>query len=114
MTKSQKFYLLDLLEYIGRIETIASEGQDTFFNSTIYQDAVIRNFEVIGEIIKRLDPNLTAQHPHIIWADYAGFRDVLIHQYDKVLLDIVWGSTQHDIQPLKEAVQSLLESFSDQ
>jgi uncharacterized protein with HEPN domain len=38
---------------------------------------------------------------------------VLIHQYDRVLIDIVWESTQNDIQPLKEAVQALLNSLSD-
>jgi uncharacterized protein with HEPN domain len=108
MTKSQRLYLLDLLEYIRRIETISAEGKSAFLASTIYQDATIRNFEVIGEIVKRLDSQLTTQHPHILWADYAGFRDVLIHQYDRVLLDIVWESTQNDIPPLKVAVESLL------
>lgn len=113
MSKSQKLYLLDLLEHIGRIETITLDGKDTFFASTIYQDAVIRNFEVIGEIVKRLAPELKEKQPNIMWADYAGFRDVLIHQYDRVLLDIVWESTENDIQPLKTAVQALLDGLSD-
>lgn len=111
MSKSQRLYLRDLLECIRRIEAIAAAGRDAFFASTVYQDAAIRNFEVIGEIVKRLAPELTAKVPQIPWSDYAGFRDVLIHQYDKVLIEIVWESTQNDIQPLKEAAQTLLDSL---
>ena len=111
MSKSQRLYLLDLLEHIGRIETIVSAGKEAFFTSKVYQDATIRNFEVIGEIVKRLAPELTVQYPNIPWSDYAGFRDVLIHQYDKVLIEIVWESTQHDIHPIKDAVQRLLDTL---
>lgn len=113
MSESQRLYLLDLLEYIGRIETIAAAGKEAFFASTLHQDAAIRNFEVIGEIVKRLAPELTTKYPQIPWSDYAGFRDVLIHQYDKVLIDIVWESTQNDIQPLKDAAQALLDGLPD-
>ncbi len=75
----------------------------------MHQDTIIRNFEVIGEIVKRLDPKLTARYPEIHWADYAGFRDILIHQYDKVVLDIVWESVDRDLETLKAAVKKLLE-----
>lgn len=86
-------------------------GKAAFLASTLYQDAAIRNFEVIGEIVKRLEPSLTSQQPQIPWSDYAGFRDVLIHQYDKVLVEIVWESTQNDILPLKQAVETLLANL---
>jgi uncharacterized protein with HEPN domain len=112
VSKLQRLYLLDLLDYIGRIEAIAGAGKEAFFASTVHQDAAIRSFEVIGEIVKRLAPELTAKVPQIPWSDYAGFRDVLIHQYDKVLIEIVWESTQNDIQPLKNAAQVLLDSLS--
>ena len=111
MSKSQRLYLLDILAYIERIETIIADGKATFFTSHMHQDAVIRNFEVIGEIIKRLDPSLTSKYPGIVWADYAGFRDVLIHQYDKVLTNIVWESTQNDLEPLRRAVYALLATL---
>ncbi|MFQ3672901.1 MAG: HepT-like ribonuclease domain-containing protein [Aggregatilineales bacterium] len=89
MTKSPRLYLLDLLEYIARLEAIGAIGQDLFFVSVLHQSAAIRNFEVIGEIVKRLPRDLTAMEPDLPWSDYAGFRDVLIHQYDRVLIDIV-------------------------
>jgi uncharacterized protein with HEPN domain len=57
-----------------------------------------------GEIIKRLDESLLAQQPQVNWRGYAGFRDILIHQYDKVILDIVWGSARDERLALKEAL----------
>jgi uncharacterized protein with HEPN domain len=79
MSKDQRVYLQDILERIERIEEIAAFGEATFRASHMHQDSIIRSFEVIGEIVKRLDAQLLALHPNVIWADYAGFRDVLIH-----------------------------------
>jgi uncharacterized protein with HEPN domain len=45
------------------------------------KDAVIRNFEVIGEAIKNLPGNLKEQYPKTDWKKIAGFRDVLTHAY---------------------------------
>lgn len=49
--------------------------------------------------------------PDLPWSDYAGFRDVLIHQYDRVLIDVVWESIHHDLLPLKGAVGRLLATL---
>lgn len=53
------------------------------------QDAVIRNFEVIGKAAKRIADEYRVQHPHIPWKLMAGFRDVLIHDYEGVDLNRV-------------------------
>jgi uncharacterized protein with HEPN domain len=83
VSKDQRLYLRDILERIDRIEETARQGEALFRQSYMHQDTIIRSFEVIGEIIKRLEPELLTQQPHIQWADYAGFRDILIHQYDQ-------------------------------
>ncbi len=51
------------------------------------QDAVLRNFEVIGEAAKRLDDAYRAAHPEIPWRALAGLWDVLTHQYEGVDLE---------------------------
>lgn len=63
--------------------------------------------------MKRLDPTLTAQQPQIRWTGYASFRDILIHQYDKVILDIVWESAQDELVALKTAVEALLQGLEE-
>ncbi len=106
--KDQRIYLKDILERIRRIEEAMLVGEAEFRLSTLHQDAMIRNFEVIGEIVKRLDTPLTALAPEGQWSLYARFRDLLIHKYDEVILDIVWETGLHDLQPLKEATTKLL------
>ena len=64
-TKRQRLYLKDILERIRRIAMVAAEGREAFMESVVLQDAVLRNFEIIGEIVKRLDPTLTKVQPAI-------------------------------------------------
>lgn len=58
-------------------------------DSPMAQDAVIRNFEVIGEAVKQIPDTLKLKRPDIPWRRIAGLRDVLIHQYMSVDLDAV-------------------------
>jgi uncharacterized protein with HEPN domain len=69
---------------------------------------VIRNFEIVGEAAKRVSQDLQAKHPEIPWADLAGFRDVLIHQYFRVDLEIVWALVERRVAGLREDVARLV------
>jgi len=107
--KDNRLYLLDILNRIERIErSLVGKDEHYFMNDEVIQDATIRNFEVIGEAIKRLSPEITQQSSHVRWKDFAGFRDILIHQYDVIRLDIVWQAIQTDIPILKQSVIILL------
>ena len=53
-------------------------------------DAVVRNLEVIGQAVKRLTPEWRRDHPSIEWRKIAGLRDMLIHVYFGIDLEIVW------------------------
>ena len=75
------------------------------------QDAAIRNFEIVGEAAKRVSGELQAEHPEIPWADLAGFRDVLIHQYFRVDLAIVWALIEQRGAELRAQVARLLASL---
>ncbi|GIK66122.1 MAG: DUF86 domain-containing protein [Chloroflexota bacterium] len=111
--KDQRVYLRDILERIARLERYIAEGRDAYMQSELLQDGVIRSFEVIGEIIKRLDPTLTSQQPSVTWSDFAGFRDVLIHQYNKIRLDLVWEFANDDLPPLKAAIEAMLQALDE-
>ena len=113
MTRRQQIYCRDILDRIRRIESYTSGGREACLASELLQDGVIRSFEVIGEAVKRLDPPLLAQQPEIAWSDFAGFRDVLIHQYDSVRIDLVWRFAQEDLPTLKQAVTALLRDIQD-
>ena len=70
-------------------------------------DAVVRNLEVIGEAVKYLPASVRDRRPDIDWRKIAGLRDILIHAYFGVDLDIVWDVVANKIPPLLEAVTDL-------
>lgn len=71
---------------------------------------MIRNFEIIGEAVKHLSEDTRQAVSKIPWRQFAGFRDVLIHQYDGIDLSEVWLTVENDLPILKKAVRTLLES----
>lgn len=69
--------LLDMLEYIQHIETFTADGRDAFFADVKTQMAVIRAYEVIGQIAKDLPTTLLDTQPQAEWKKVKGFRDFL-------------------------------------
>ena len=106
--KDVRLYLEHILTAITRIEQYTQEGRAAFMASPMAQDAVSRNFEIIGEATKRLPMAFREAHPVLPWAEMAGFRDVLIHEYDRIDLDEVWLTVERDLPQLKVPLQRLL------
>jgi uncharacterized protein with HEPN domain len=91
MKKDPRVYLAQILERIDRILEYTTDGKESFFADARTQDAVIRNFEVIGEAAKRIPDEYRKNHQSIPWRELAGFRDVLIHQYEGVSIAAIWN-----------------------
>ena len=107
--KEDRIYLEHILDAIQRIASYSQGGWDAFGSNQMAQDAVIRNFEIIGEAAKRLNDATRARCPEIRWRDIAGFRDVLIHDYMGVNLRRVWNVIEQNLPDLRRAVEDLLK-----
>ena len=67
---------------------------DSFTDHFMVQDAVVRNFTIIGEAISRLPENFKQQYPRIEWQVIKDFRNRIVHDYFGIDLEIVWDIIQ--------------------
>lgn len=103
MIRDDQVYLSHIIDALQQISTY-TDGIDYtgFLVSRMTQDAVIRQFEIIGEATKNLSDSFRDSHPVMPWKDLAGFRDKLIHQYFGVDMSMVWRSVVDDVPMLQD------------
>jgi len=107
--KDDLFYVGNILKSISRILLyISDKDYSTFLSDFILQDAVVRQLEIIGEATKRVSKDFRNKNPELPWADMAGMRDILIHDYIDVDLDIVWKTASESIPGLKILLEKLI------
>ena len=107
--KDDRIYLNHIRDAIVQINDYTAGGYGEFQKDRKGQDAVIRNFEIIGKAVKHLSKALRTQHSGIPWKKIAGLRDELIHEYFGVDLKVIWGVVEHELPRLKEKMDSLLK-----
>jgi uncharacterized protein with HEPN domain len=75
---------------------------------------VVRNLEVIGEAVKAVPSELRQRHAHVPWKRIAGLRDILIHHYFEIDIDIVWDIVQNNLPELNQHIQTILYDSRDE
>jgi uncharacterized protein with HEPN domain len=75
------------------------------------REAIILNFVVIGEAIKKIPPELIERYPDVPWKEFAGMRDKMVHGYFSISPAILWETIQHDLSSLATAVKELLREY---
>lgn len=107
-------YLEHILEAVHRINQYTADLTEVaFLENQLIQDAVIRNFEVIGEASRNIDkryPDFLAKHSEVPWIPAYEMRNALSHGYFKVDLGIVWQTIQKHLPGFAHRVQLLANS----
>ena len=102
MKRDPRLYLDDIFGAIEKIENYVEGLRFEDFstdNKTI--DAIVRNFEIIGEATKRISLETKEKYPQIPWKMMAGTRDKLIHAHFGVNLQVLWKAIKEDLPPVK-------------
>jgi uncharacterized protein with HEPN domain len=105
-------YLDDILEAVEKIERF-TDGMDyaEFVEDSKTVDAVLRNFEVIGEAAKNIPEDVRQEYGDVPWSEMAGMRDKLIHGYATVELQIVWTTIQEELPTLGPQIESVRDEL---
>jgi len=89
-----------MLDSILRIDEYI-ESKELFYESHLVQDAVVRNLQVMAESSQRLSEKVKNKYPEIPWNDISGFRNVLVHDYLGVDLDVIWSVIEQELPKLE-------------
>ncbi len=109
MSRSIRAYLLHIHDEIEFLTTnLSGLSEGDFLSDEIRKRAFVRSLEIIGEAIKRLPMELRDQYPQTPWRASAGMRDRLIHGYDSVDYEIVWGAVTVAIPQLAATINAML------
>jgi len=105
-------YLCHMRDACSKVqEYVAGFTWDKFANDGRTQDAVIRQLEVLGEASSRVSQNYKELHAVLPWREVKAFRNVVAHQYDRIMPDVVWKVTQKDVPEIMNHLESLIERY---
>ena len=101
-------FLQDILESIADIETFTSDISFEVFRANREKVlAVVKSFEILGEAVKSVPDDIRSQYPQIPWKSIAGMRDVLVHEYWGIDVNVVWATVQEGLSPLKGVITEI-------
>lgn len=88
--KEDLVYVEHVLGCIARIESYTAGKKSVFVDSTLVQDAVVRNLQVLAESTQRISEAIKQKYPEVDWRGLAGFRNVLAHGYLGLDAQRIW------------------------
>ncbi len=100
----------DIQDAINKIEKYRTQGKEEFFANELIQSWMLLQLQIIGEAMRSMDSMSYAQHPEINWRDIIDFRNLLVHEYFRVDLDIIWKIIEQELPTLRDQINSILRS----
>ena len=104
-----KVRLLHVLDAIHETESyLKGISYEQFLENSEKRFATLKQVEIIGEACNALTDELKAAHPLVPWKPIIGFRNISIHEYFGVNLQLVWEIAKNDLPDLKEKISTIL------
>ena len=99
----------DILNAIEAIQAYSVSSYGEFLADAKTQDAILYNLIIIGEAANQISGEFQERHDTIPWSSMIGTRNIIVHGYDQVKLQIVWKILQRDLETLKSEIAKVLE-----
>lgn len=111
--RSEKQYLVDIIEAAEAIARFLDGiDREAFLNDELRQSAVLQKIAVIGEVTGKIGPDLRSKYPEVDWPQIVGMRNILVHSYFSVKINIVWQTATQAVPELhKQIAQILAQEF---
>ena len=111
MPRDYKVFLKDILEAISDVRNYTAKLSLAMLQADKKTlQAVFRNLEIIGEAVKNIPDEVRSRYPKVEWRLFAGLRDVLIHRYFGVDMEIVWDIVKKKLPSLQKQVRQILQA----
>ena len=110
MKRKSELYLKDILDSINQIKEYTKDQDiEEFKNNRLVIDGSVRNLEIIGEASSQLSSEFKDQYQEIAWQEMIDFRNVVIHKYHQVDVEILWDIIENKLKLLKKDIERILE-----
>jgi uncharacterized protein with HEPN domain len=107
--RSEQQYLVDMVEAADAIARfLAGVDRAIFLTDELRQSAVMQKIGVIGEAAGKIETPLRTKYPEVDWPKVVGMRNILIHSYFSVKLDIVWQTAVQSVPDIRDKVVRIL------
>ncbi len=104
-----KSSLIDIINSCESIERfIRNKTKSDFYDDEMMQEAVIRKIEIIGEASNRISEELKNRFTDLPWKKMKAMRNIMIHMYDELELEIVWDTANNDISRLRNRLKEIV------
>ena len=109
--RAARLRLLDALDQIDLIRRFSEPGREAFLSDVLIQSALLHRLSLLGEACRGLSLELRQAHPEVPWAQIIAFRNVIIHQYFGIDLDLVWAIVTGHVVELGSSLDAILSSL---
>jgi uncharacterized protein with HEPN domain len=111
--RDPRLLMTDVLDAIEKIERYTvGLTFDQFEANEMVLDAVVRNLEIIGEATRYIPATLRERYTQIEWSRVVGFRNIVIHAYFAVDVEIVWTIATQRLSELKAVLTEMLQDYN--
>ena len=111
MHRNYKLYLDDILTSVNKIQNyVGDTSYEALLVDEMKLDAIVRNFEIIGEAASNIPAEIRDKYPLVEWRKISDFRNVLAHEYFGIDYKIMWDIIKNKLPKLMQDIKTIKEN----